>query len=667
MKTKIYIAVVALAAVACTTGGKLADEANRHYNNMEYYAAAQEYQLHLKTKTDHTAEIRLAECYYHMNHLADAGKVYAKVIQYPEITPKNQLQYAHILKHNGDLTGARKLFNEYLAKNPKDVAATDELHYCDSLQNYKRYSYQYSVRAAAFNSQYSDFSPVFYKDGIIFCSERSKALNPAAVSQWTGHSYLDLYFTKVTNTIEPIASSKGVGPSADNNAKRRSEYSEPVLFAAEINSVYNEGPACFSKDGNTIYFTRNLTNKKNKLEATKESVNNFEIYKSVMYNGMWSQPELLNIDNKNYSVGHPALSKDERRLYFVSDMPGGFGGTDIYYSEHDCGKWSAPINAGAAINTSENEMFPVIRVDENGNEFLYFSSEGHPGMGGLDLYSCKIKDNTKIEKPVHLNAPLNSEGDDFGIIFSPDGSNGYFSSNRDQQDGSDKIFSFTKYVPEFFVEITVYKKGTKDKLDNTLVHISDLTHNKQETVTTDQNGKVLRQIEANATLLVKARKDHFFAAEGTVNDLGKIFSDTVRVELELDPIVINKPIRLDNIYYDYDKWAIRKDATPPLDKLVKIMKENPGIHVELSSHTDSRGKDKYNMTLSQKRAESAVEYIVSQGIAIERIYARGYGESVLLNRCKNGVKCSEEEHQLNRRTEFKVVKVVNEQPANIQP
>lgn len=613
------------------------------------------------------AEIRLAECYYHMNHLADAGKIYSKAIQYPEISDKNELQYAHVLKHNKDLAGARKMFTQYLAKHPNDASAINELRSCDSIANYDRYAYQYIVSEAAFNSQFSDFSPAFYKDGIVFCSERGKATNPEAVSQWTGHSYLDLYFTQMVSRVEPVVASKGIGPSINATAKRKVDFSEPTPFSSILNSAYNEGPACFSADGKTIYFTRNMMGKKNKLEASKESVNNFEIYTATYSGGSWSQPELLNIDNKNYSVGHPALSKDERRLYFVSDMPGGYGGTDIYYTQQDCGKWSTPINAGATINTSENEMFPVVSIDENGTEYLYFSSEGHPGMGGLDLYCSKVKDNSSFSIPVHLNAPLNSSSDDFGIIFSADG-NGYFSSNRGQEDGSDKIFTFKKYIPEFFVEITVYKKGTQQTLDNTLVHINNLTHNKQETITTDKNGKVLRQIDENSTLLVKARKDNFFAAEGTTNNVGKVLSDTVRLSLGLDPIVINKPIRLDNIYYDYDKWVIRKDATPALDKLVKIMKENPGIHVELSSHTDSRGKDAYNMTLSQKRAESAVEYIVSQGIDIARIYARGYGESVLLNHCKNGVKCSEEEHQLNRRTEFKVVKIVNEvAPLNIQP
>jgi outer membrane protein OmpA-like peptidoglycan-associated protein len=667
MKTKLYIAA-AFAAFTATAQVKLVKEANLHYKNLEYHTAALQYEQYLKTKQDNVAEIRLAECYYHMNHFPQAGRLYSKAIQYQQITDVNLLQYAHILKHNQDLAGARKMFSQYLAKHPTDAAAKNELRSCDSIESYNRYSYQYIVNEAPFNSKLSDFSPVFYKDGIVFCSERSKVSNPAVVSQWTGHAYLDLYLTKMTSQEEPIASSKGLGPSVDLNAKRKVEFTEPISLSSELNSTYNEGPACFTSDGNTIYFTRNMTGKKNKLEAGKESVNNFEIYSSSFYKGSWSQPELLNIDNKNYSVGHPALSKDERRLYFVSDMPGGFGGTDIYYTEHDCGKWSAPVNAGAIINTSENEMFPVIHVDANGNELLYFSSEGHPGMGGLDLYYSVVKSRSQFESPVHLNAPLNSTSDDFGIIFSAGGNEGYFSSNRGQEDGSDKILTFKKYMPEFFVEVTIYKKGTKQTLDNTLVHISDLTHNKQETVTTDKNGKVFRQIDQNSTLLVKARKDNFFASEGTVNNLDKVFTDTVRVALELDPIVINKPIRLDNIYYDYDKWVIRKDATPALDKLVKIMKENPGIHVELSSHTDSRGKDAYNMKLSQKRAESAVEYIVSQGIAIARIYARGYGESVLLNHCKNGVKCSEEEHQLNRRTEFKVVKIINEvAPLTIQP
>lgn len=662
MKTHIFITAVAVVALGCKTNLKLVNEADKHFNNLEYHIAAKQYQEALKVKENPQAELRLAECHYRMNHFVEAQKIFARVTGFAIFTSEHKLHYAHVLKHNGNYNDAREWYVEYLLDHPKDVAVANELHSCDSLENYKRMMYQYTVKREDFNSETSDFSPTFFKDGIVFCSERSKT-DADKISKWTGHSYLDLYYTQRVQEVEPVAAN-GMGPSAQPDSKQKSTFSEPGAFRMELNSMYNEGPACFTKDGNTIYFTRNLLGKKNALEMGKQSVNNFEIYRSTFRNNAWSEPELLSIDNKNYSVGHPALSKDEKRLYFVSDKPGGFGGTDIYYCSLVDGEWTHPVNAGSTINTSENEMFPVIYLSESGNELLYFSSEGHPGMGGLDMYVSQVN-GSSFSTPTHLNAPLNSSADDFGIITAPDGITGYFSSNRDQEDGSDKIYSFKKYVPEFFLEVHVVRKDNKEGIASANVALNNVKNNEKDEVATDVNGKVFLKMPRNSQFDIKAKKDQFFAASGTANNMGKTFSDTIRVTIELDPIILDKPIVLDNIYYDYNKAEIRPDGKPSLNRLVSLMKENPAIHVELSSHTDCRGKDAYNMKLSQKRAESAVNYIISQGVSAERIYARGYGESHLLNQCKNGVKCSEEEHQVNRRTEFKVVKI--DAPAPIQP
>jgi outer membrane protein OmpA-like peptidoglycan-associated protein len=662
MKTNILLTALVIATIGCKTTVPLASDADKHFNNLEYHIAAQQYQEALKTKEDPQAELRLAECYYHMNHFTEAQKIFARATGFAEFTSNHKLQYAHVLKHNGNYNEARKWYVEYLLDNPKDIAVANELHSCDSLESYKRLMYQYTVKKEDFNAEGSDFSPAFYKDGIVFCSERSKA-DAKSLSKWTGHSYLDLYYTQRIQEVEPVAAN-GMGPSSEPASKQKSTFAEPGPFQMEINSAYNEGPLCFTKDGKTIYFTRNLLGKKNTLETGKQNVNNFEIYRSTLINDKWSDPQLLSFDNKNFSVGHPALSKDEKRLYFVSDRPGGFGGTDIYYSNLVDGEWSRPVNAGPTINTSENEMFPVVYVSETGNEILYFSSEGHPGMGGLDMYASLVNGNS-FGTPVHLTAPLNSSADDFGIITSPDGITGYFSSNRDQEDGSDKIYSFKKYVPEFFMQVLVVRKDTKEPISSANVAFSNVKSKEKDEVSTDVNGKIFLKMPRNSQFDIKAQKDQFFAASGSANNMGKIFSDTIHVTIELDPIILDKPIVMDNIYYDYNKADIRQDAKPSLNRLASLMKENPSIHVELSSHTDCRGKDAYNMKLSQKRAESAVNYIISQGVDGERIYAKGYGESQLLNQCKNGVKCSEEEHAVNRRTEFKVVKI--DAPAPIQP
>jgi outer membrane protein OmpA-like peptidoglycan-associated protein/tetratricopeptide (TPR) repeat protein len=657
-KTIQLVAIIALAA-ACSPGGRLLNEADRHYDNLEYHTAAGKYREYIRTNRDPKAEARLAECYLRMNRVSDAEEIYARVAGYPDATPESKLHYARVLKKQGKYREAGKWYVEYLLDQPDNAVVTAELRSCDSLASYTRYSYEYIIGEVSFTDEFSDFSPVYYKDGIVFCSDRSKPEKPEQVSAWTGRSYFDLYYTEYAeSTIEPATSAKS-GPMGETGVIKKAGYLPPALFAPELNSNYNEGPACFSKDGNTIYFTRNLVDKKQAAVAGEKDINHLQIYRSVLGEIGWSAPELLSFNNKQVSVGHPALSKDEKRIYFISDKEGGFGGTDIYYSDYQDGKWSEPVNAGEIVNTAANEMFPVINVDNKGNERLYFSTDGGYGMGGLDIYAADISCNV-LSKPVHLRAPINSPADDFGLVLKPDGLTGMMSTNRGSANGVDKLVTVKKYIPEFFVEVTVYKKGTRTPLSNAMIDLTDLVHKGKTALATDPSGKIITRMQSNSELLVKVKKDNYYAASGYIDNIGRVFSDTLRLALELDPIIINKPVRLDNIYYDYDKWAIREDARPSLDKLVQLLKENPGIHIELSSHTDSRGKDAYNQKLSQKRAQSAVDYIISQQISPERIYAKGYGESKLLNKCKNGVKCTEDEHQLNRRTEFKVVKVVTE-------
>jgi peptidoglycan-associated lipoprotein len=658
MKKIALILSLAAFVNSCTTPSKLLEEANTNFENLEYHKAATHYSEYLSMKEDEKAGIKLAQCYYHMNHFSEAEKYYKKIIGVREIPPVVELEYAHVLKHNGNYSEAVKWYTKYLSYNPSNEAVRNEMISCDSLENYKRESYKYTVTESKFNDTSSNFGPVFYKNGLVFCSDRSKP-HHGEISEWTGHTFLDMYFLDLTK-----------------------ENATPELFSPALTSKYNDGPACFSKDGNTIYFTRNMMKKKNHLEKNRNLENNLEIYSSKFKNGEWTAPQLLSFDNIEYSVGHPALSSDGNRLYFVSDMPGGFGGTDIYFAQKDpvTGGWAAPINAGAKINTNENEMFPTVFMENDSVECLYFSSEGKQGMGGLDIYqSVVIKENTLccpeqkpgslssfsnskkeyFAEPKHLTAPLNSAADDFEMTIAPDGVHGYFSSNRDSKEGVDKVYAFTKYVPEFFLEVTVVQKGSLQPIGGTTVEMLEKNQNKKETAYTDNLGKIIMKIPQNSDFDFTVLKDNFFTGMGQANNNGKIFSDTIRINFELDAIVINKPIRLDNIYYDYNKWDIRSDAAFELEKLVKILTENPGIQIELSSHTDARGSDKYNLTLSQKRAQSAVDYIIGRGINSSRVYAKGYGESKILNHCSNGAKCTDDEHQLNRRTEFAVIKILN--------
>jgi outer membrane protein OmpA-like peptidoglycan-associated protein len=468
-----------------------------------------------------------------------------------------------------------------------------------------------------------------------------------------------------------------------------------------------------------------------------------------LVNGKWIEAGDFPYNSKEYSVGHPSLSQDGKLMFFVSDVPGGMGGTDIYVSAYENGKWSEPENLGKAVNTPGNETFPFYY--SNGEKTcLFFSSNGRPGLGGLDIY-CSELQGSILQSAIHISAPVNSSKDDFGFIVNYQYKNGYFASNRDSI--VDKIYKFSindllfnielqtinalskkpmphaklllhnlsegtmvefisneegkinaklnkeskykiitetenylqdsmnvstinKKKPETFkadlalmpvikVKGQVINKATKLPLANAtvgLINFSssvdpiDLSNSQMQKIETDPSGDFEYILTADMNYHILGKKEKFFAQSVDLSTMGKYDSETLEIKLELEEIELNKAIRLDNIYYDYNKWDIRSDAGIELDKLVKVLHENPDIKIELSAHTDSRGADNYNLKLSQKRAESATKYIVSKGIGQDRVVAKGYGESQPLNQCKNNIKCEEEQYQFNRRTEFKVLK-----------
>lgn len=494
---------------------------------------------------------------------------------------------------------------------------------------------------------------------------------------------------------------------------------------------------------------------KGKLKASKNGTTKLNLYYAERdsVSDQWGDPQPLPFNNDEYSVGHPAISEDGLTLYFVSDMPGGKGGTDIYKSEMKDGNWGEPVNLGEPINTEGNEMFPFLNHDEE----LFFASNGQPGLGGLDIYVIDVIKNKKV---INLGAPINSNLDDFGLII--DKKEGYFSSNRDGGKNHDDIYSFTAerpFLTNYLASGTVYDKTSKAILDNAVVKLYDEGGNLLDSTYSDKNGKYAFTVDTGKKYSIKADKEDYFPTElsfktlnseeglwendlylnsdygfqligevvlkgteeavpgvqvkitdnftgkdiltaqtdnagGFVNPLedkkpgdrvsyqiqlqkdgylGKnfVFNHLLKepgpiylkefVDLSMDKIEvgtdIGKLVDLKPIYFDLGKSNIRKDAALELDKVVKVMKENPTLQIELGAHTDSRGSAVSNEKLSDKRAKASAAYIISQGIDASRITGKGYGESQLINECADGVKCSEEQHQNNRRTEFKVVKM----------
>ncbi|RYF12908.1 MAG: flagellar motor protein MotB, partial [Flavobacteriales bacterium] len=608
-----------------------------------------------KEKSLHVTE-RLAESYSLTQDYVAAESWYALLIKMEGAEPVATLKYAEALRNNAKYNEAKVQFNVYADKQ-SDVSSQQRSLWslsCDSAMYWMKNPKSVTIaNQKNLNSIQSEWGTALYNHMVVFASDRSNLTAndqktdrpflrfagweaPSRTSyNWTGNGYLSLY--SVNSKTEAIQK-----------------------FPINVGTDYHVGPASFTANGTEVYFT--LTRIPKKLEyqnVGKEKIStiNTELYYSKMENdGTWSVPVPFKYNDVNkHSVGDPFITKDGKRLYFVSNMSGGFGGTDIYaVDKTNNDDWGIPINL-KDINTPSNERTPSI-ADSN---VFYFATEGNIGMGGLDIFSAKISGN-QISNIQNMGYPTNSPQDDFA--FTATGKlTGFLSSNRIGGLGSDDIYSFlAKEIivekPVFALQGKVLNKETNQPIKAAVVQLTKVNGTTVNTIS-DETGNFKFNLAEQSAYNVSAEKMGYIKTTGSAaSTIGLTQSTVLTRDLFLDEIVIGKAIRIDNIFYDFDKFNIRPDAALELDKLVTTLKENPTIWIELGSHTDSRGNDVYNQKLSQNRATAAVNYIISKGIAKERITAKGYGETMLVNGCRNGVKCTEEEHQQNRRTEFKIVK-----------
>lgn len=646
MKTKITLFLFALFALTSCSQYYFR-KGNKSYETMRYDNAINNYNKYLSKKSSNEIKTKLANSYRLNNDYKNAEKWYSEIVGIKEIDPVNFFYYGKILMNNVKYNEAKKWLSNYLALNPDDLLAKNLLASCYGCKDLYEDTTLYTITLADIPEITTGFGQVKYEKGIVFSADR-ETFASAKESGWTGRSYLDLYYAE---------------------KDKEGSWMQPVLLQGDINGLYNEGPATFNKEKNVVYFTRNNYKEKKKLIKSSKNENNLKIFRAELIEGKWTNLEELAFNGNEFSCGHPALSPDGNTLYFVSDMPGGFGGLDIYKvtfvgsvnssqvsEKRNSGEsisstvWSAPQNLGTGINTSGNEMFPYV----HGEGTLYFSSDGFNGLGGLDVFSSTYNGKT-WQTPENLKYPVNSSKDDFAYVLNDDNITGYLSSNRNELD---KIYEITKNDPTFILTGVVSVKGSNKLIKEATVELISKETNLKQIVVTDENGKYTVKLKPESVYKIQASKEGFFKSGTTeITTMNKKISETFIADFQLEEIIMEKPIVLENIYYDLAKWDIRKDAAVELDKFAAVLNENPQISVELSSHTDSRADDRYNMVLSEKRAKSAAEYLASKGIDSNRLKWKGYGETKLVNRCGNGIECYEEEHQVNRRTEFKVIKI----------
>lgn len=640
---KLYILSLVLSFTFsfAQTNLKKADALFRNYAYVDASKAYEEILQNIKSPTAQTLK-NAADSYYFISDARNALKWYKKLyeVQGNNLTDIYYLRYIQSLKGVMDYDEADKMTKEYLTKKGDQKEVNRYVAQKKKVDSLSKAKSLYTIKNLDINTSKSDFGATFFQDRIVFTSARDTTKFSEKLYTWNNQPFLNLYV-------------------AERNPADGSLFNETV-FLPNVMTKYHEATASFDATGKTIYYSTNIV-KKNKLIIDEDKTNNFQIVKGDIVNNKLENPQKVFFDSNDYSVGHPSLSEDGKWLFFASDMPNGIGETDLYYVKIAAdGTMSSPVNLGPKINTIGNDLFPFFH---NGN--LYFSSDGHYGYGDLDVYESKLLADGTFSDPVNLGAPINSNKDDFSFIIDSADNYGYVSSNREGGKGDDDIYSFTKGKPVCNQTISGMATDRKTKLP--LADVAIMGYNSYSEILgetkTNYEGKYAIEVPCGKVVKMIAAKPNYSSDEKTVETTKENGAEIKDINFELsnyDDLVVKKKgvekVDVNPIYFDYDKYDITPLAIEELAKVVFIMKKFPNIRIKIESHTDSRGKDSYNLKLSDNRAKSTRDYIVSQDIDASRIEsAIGYGESRLINKCKNGVKCTENEHLLNRRSDFIII------------
>ena len=623
------------------------EEANQKFEDLAYITARDIYlEVASKGYTSYNLCRKLADSYFFTGEEEASVQWYEKLVNsYKDsIPPEYLFRYAQSLKSIKQYKKSDEImeqFQEIAQADSRAMAFANQRDYLDfiDIQSGKFELYPLSI-----NSPYSDYAPSFTPNKkLVFASSRNKN---SKVHNWNNMPFLDLYQSEIGENSTDLA--------------------EPEKLKGAINTKYHESSTTFTKDGKTVYFTRN-NYLNNSLKKSKKGVVLLKIYKAIMDDGKYKDIKEMPFNSNNYSTSHPALSSDDKRLYFASDMPGTKGKSDIFYVEiFDNGTYGDPVNLGSPVNTEGRETFPYVSEDNT----LYFSSDGHTGLGGLDVFISKEKLNDYREV-YNVGRPINSPKDDFSFVINNTTQTGYFSSNRAGGKGSDDIYSF-KQTDNLITSCNEYVRGividekTEEIVVGALVELIGTDGKVAREMKTNKDGAYEFKVNCDSEFMVRTHLPPFnpndrilvtrnrFEKKNELNILFKKEKLLSKEQQALQPEEdIVKTLELTPIYFDLDTEQIRPDAVEDLQKVISIMQQNPDLRIEVRSHTDSRSSYWYNKQLSIKRVRATVAYLTDIGkINWRRIAIKAYGERKLINHCADDVPCSEEEHQENRRSEF---------------
>jgi outer membrane protein OmpA-like peptidoglycan-associated protein/tetratricopeptide (TPR) repeat protein len=627
MKNIISIFIITLMSSFCLTAQSNATKkADKHFNKFQFVEAAEAY-LKLATNKDADAYVygQLAECYYNVFKTVEAEKWYAKALE-TSSNPEMIYNYSQMLKANGKYEESNTQLERFASMRPADQRATAFRANPNYLPKILDRGKKFNVQNLPINSEVSDFGGTLLDGKLYITSARNSNRKTYG---WNEEPFLDIYTASVDS---------------------EGGFQTPAIIEENINTKYHEGTVSFSPDGNTMYFSRESYYEKvfQRDSLTKYKISVLHLFKSVKQEDQWSEAEPLSLNGNSYSVKNPSVSADGSTLYFASDKTGGFGQYDIYSAPIDTdGSVGEATNMGQKLNTEGQEMFPFI----SSSNTLYFSSNGHLGLGGMDVFFAKLVDG-KVGPVRNIGIPVNGNADDFAFSMNEETEEGFVSSNREGGKGSDDIYAIKQRQPicDVLMTITVKDSETGLVLEGASVDIKDAEGTVFGTKVSNAQGVVEYIIECDVNTLITGTKADYESGMANVEGTSE---EEVSVEVILTPIediILANKVLLNPIYFDFDKSNITAQAAFELDKLVQLMTKYESIVISAESHTDSRGSASYNLSLSDRRAKTTAQYVISKGIDASRITGSGKGETMPNVDC--GSKCTEDEHRLNRRSEF---------------